>query len=109
MESRLCLSVGTQVPASSGVDSIAMGDVNGDQIADVAVASQQNGQYQVAIYNGAGQADDEGTQQAMPPGPYKNWRRSSDPFSTGRQATSTWRRGISTVTASPSWRSPRRS
>ena len=34
-----------------------MGDVNGDQIADVAVASYQNGQYQVAIYNGAGQAD----------------------------------------------------
>ena len=58
MESRLCLSVGTQVPAGSGVDSIAMGDVNGDQIADVAVASHQNGQYQVAIYSGAGQADE---------------------------------------------------
>ena len=57
MESRLCLSVGTQVPAGSGVDSIAMGDVNGDQVADIAVASHQNGKYQVAIYNGAGQAD----------------------------------------------------
>ena len=34
-----------------------MGDVNGDQIADVAVASHQNGQYQVAIYSGVGQAD----------------------------------------------------
>jgi len=34
-----------------------MGDVNGDQIADVAVASHQNGQYEVAIYSGAGQTD----------------------------------------------------
>jgi cell wall-associated NlpC family hydrolase len=57
MESRLCLSVGTHVPAGSGVDSIAMGDVNGDQVVDVAVASHDNGQYQVAIYNGAGQSD----------------------------------------------------
>ena len=57
MESRLCLSAGTQVPVGSGVDSIAMGDVNGDQVADVAVASAQNGQYQVAIYSGPGQAD----------------------------------------------------
>ena len=46
-----------RVPAGSGIDSIAMGDVNGDQIADVAVASHQNGEYQVAIYSGAGQAD----------------------------------------------------
>ena len=34
-----------------------MGDVNGDQIADVAVASHQNGEYQVSIYDGAGQVD----------------------------------------------------
>jgi hypothetical protein len=45
MECRLCLSAGTKIPAGSGVDSIAMGDVNGDQIADVAVASHQNGTY----------------------------------------------------------------
>ena len=57
MESRLCLSMGAQVPAGSGVDSIAIGDVNGDQIVDVAVASHMNGRYQVAIYNGAGQTD----------------------------------------------------
>jgi cell wall-associated NlpC family hydrolase len=59
MEPRVCLSAGTplQVPVGSGVDSIALGDVNGDQIADIAVASLQNGTYQVAIYNGAGQAN----------------------------------------------------
>ena len=34
-----------------------MGDVNGDQVADVAVASRQDGRYQVAIYSGTGQAD----------------------------------------------------
>jgi cell wall-associated NlpC family hydrolase len=57
MESRLCLSSGGQVPTGSGVDSIAMGDVNGDQIADVAVATHENGQYEVSIYSGAGQAN----------------------------------------------------
>jgi hypothetical protein len=57
MEARLCLSMGTRVPAGSGIDSIAMGDVNGDQIADVAVAGHQNGQHEVTIYSGAGQAD----------------------------------------------------
>ena len=57
MEARRCLSALTSVPAGSGIDSIAMGDVNGDQIADVAVASHRNGQYEVDIYNGAGQVD----------------------------------------------------
>ena len=60
MEARLCLSgsaAGTQVPSGSGVDSIALGDVNGDQVADVAVASHKNGQYQVAIYSGIGRTD----------------------------------------------------
>ena len=56
MEPRLCLSAVSQAPAGSGVDSIALGEVNGDQIADVAVASHQKGKYQVAIYSGAGQA-----------------------------------------------------
>jgi cell wall-associated NlpC family hydrolase len=61
MESRVCLCATTPVPSNvpvgSGVDSIAMGDVNGDQVADVAVASHRNGQYLVSIYNGAGEAD----------------------------------------------------
>ena len=60
MESRLCLSAGAagaRVPAGTGIDSIAMGDVNGDQVADVAVANHTNGQYQVSIYSGLGQTD----------------------------------------------------
>ncbi len=60
MESRLCLSAGAagaRVPTGTGIDSIAMGDVNGDQIADVAVANHMNGRYQVSIYSGIGQAD----------------------------------------------------
>ena len=56
MEPRLCLSAASQAPVGSGVDSIALGDVNSDQIADIAVASHQNGEYQVTIYSGAGEA-----------------------------------------------------
>lgn len=60
METRLCMSAVTTGPAAplgSGVDSIAMGDVNGSQLVDVAVASHQSGSYQVTIYSGIGQAD----------------------------------------------------
>ena len=60
MESRLCLSsgsAGAHVPAGTGIDAIALGDVNGDQVADVAVANHLNGQYLVSIYGGLGQPD----------------------------------------------------
>lgn len=58
MEARVCLSAVAARPLiGSGVDSIAIGDVSGTQLADVAVASHQNGSYQVTIYNGAGQAN----------------------------------------------------
>jgi hypothetical protein len=60
MEARLCLNasaVAARAPAGSGADSIALGEVNSDQVADFAVASHQNGQYQVAIYSGVGRTD----------------------------------------------------
>ncbi len=57
LEPRLCLSGGSELTRGSGIDSIAMGDVNGDQVVDVAVASEQNGQYQVTIFSGLGETD----------------------------------------------------
>ena len=60
LETRLCLSAtatGSAPPVGSGVDSIAIGDVNGSQLVDVAVASHQNGTYEVTIYSGIGEAD----------------------------------------------------
>ncbi len=60
MEARLCLSAGAagaRARAASGVDAIAMGDVNGDQVADIAVASHRNGKYEVTLYSGLGQPD----------------------------------------------------
>ncbi len=49
MEPRICPSLG------SGVDALAMGDVNGDRVVDIAVASHQGGHYIVTIYSGEGQ------------------------------------------------------
>ncbi len=50
------------VPASgkaltAGVDSLAIGDVNGDRIADIAVAGRQGGNFVVDIYDSRGQAN----------------------------------------------------
>jgi hypothetical protein len=41
---------------ADGVDSLAIGDVNGDQIADIVVAGRQGGDRVVDIYDGRGQA-----------------------------------------------------
>ena len=103
MEARRCLIALTSVPAGSGIDSIAMGDVNGDQIADVAVASHRNGQYEVDIYNGAGQVD------ASTATGYSSQLLATipDPFDVAAGPLDV-ALGISPATASPSWPSRHR-
>jgi len=50
---RRCMLSGT--PTTAGVDALALGDVNGDQVADIAVASHDaTGNNYVTIYSGAG-------------------------------------------------------
>ena len=51
---------------TSGVDSLALGDVNGDQIADIAVAGCEGGNYVVNIY------DSRGTTSSTSTGPTVN-------------------------------------
>ena len=41
----------------SGVDSLSLGDVNGAQLADIAVAGREGGNYVVNIYDSRGQAN----------------------------------------------------
>jgi hypothetical protein len=50
LEHRLCLS------KASGIDALAIGDVNGDRVADIAVASHQGDHFIVTIYSGWGQS-----------------------------------------------------
>ncbi len=53
MEARLCLAA--PIASMNGIDSIALGDVNGDEVADIAVASHADGHEYVTIYGGNGQ------------------------------------------------------
>ncbi|MDR3633248.1 MAG: FG-GAP repeat protein [Isosphaeraceae bacterium] len=71
LEHRLCLSTvkasAVVSTSGSGVDSLALGDVNVDRFADVAVATHQDGHYIVTIYSGAGQTGDTQTgYEALP-------------------------------------------
>ncbi|MDG3007630.1 FG-GAP-like repeat-containing protein [Paludisphaera mucosa] len=59
MEPRLCLS--------AGVDALSLGDVNGDQVADFAVAGHAANSTKVTIYSGWGRAADTSTGYAPLP------------------------------------------
>jgi len=52
LEPRLCLAATQSIAA--GIDALAMGDVNGDQVVDIAVARHQGGHQIVTIYSGWG-------------------------------------------------------
>ena len=41
LEQRLCLATGQTIAA--GIDALAMGDVNGDQIADIGTQTREEG------------------------------------------------------------------
>jgi hypothetical protein len=56
LEGRVVLSSGAAA-LPSGVDSLALGDVNGAQLADIAVAGREGGNYVVNIYDSRGQAN----------------------------------------------------
>ena len=60
LEARLCL---TAAP-SPGIDALSLGDVNGDRVADIAVASHGGGHTSVTIYSGTGTKADVTTGQA---------------------------------------------
>ena len=70
LESRLTLDSGLSQGASAalpdGVDSMSLGDFNGDRVVDLAVAGRQDGHYVVTIYNGDGQASDKTSTGAIP-------------------------------------------
>jgi cell wall-associated NlpC family hydrolase len=55
LEPRLVLS--TLPPNIEGVDSMAIGDVNGDRLADIVVAGRSGGDYVVDIYDAEGAPD----------------------------------------------------
>ncbi|WP_165226236.1 protease pro-enzyme activation domain-containing protein [Aquisphaera insulae] len=50
------MSASAGLTGSSGVDALAIGDVNGDRVADLAVASRVGSKSLVTIYSGWGQA-----------------------------------------------------
>ncbi len=52
LEPRLCLATSQTIAA--GIDALAMGDVNGDQVVDIAVARHQGRHQLVTIYSGWG-------------------------------------------------------
>lgn len=60
LEPRLTLDSGfgkvARAVLPDGVDAMALGDVNADQVVDLIVAGRQNGQYVVTIYDGDGQS-----------------------------------------------------
>jgi len=65
MEARLCLSGtpagGLRGGSGPGIDALDLGDVNGDRVADFAVAGRQGGATRVTIYSGWGQQADTST------------------------------------------------
>lgn len=58
--------VGAQTSlGNDGVDALATGDFNGDQLLDIAVAGRQSGHYVINIYDGAGKSDSESPTGAL--------------------------------------------
>jgi hypothetical protein len=62
LERRWVPASGTGLP--DGVDSLAVGDVNGDRIVDIAVAGREDGNSVVDIYDGRGEPADSAASSA---------------------------------------------